>query len=121
MDERDVDLGLEDAINAEKQRRKNEHRSISQQKRRGGTQDEGGEDEVENDDDDEVGGYEPQGGVDEVVEIGEALVEALYSSSGRNITDVLDYHLSKISKSLISIQKQNARILQIQMSNNPMM
>jgi len=35
----------------------------------------------------------------------EAISEALYTSSGRSVADVLDYHLNKMCKVLIQIEK----------------
>jgi hypothetical protein len=44
-------------------------------------------------------------------ECAENAVEALYSSSGRSVTDVLDYHLNKMCKILLTIQKQQRESL----------
>ena len=60
-------------------------------------------DENDSLDEDEEEEEESYSAMEEIMETG---VDAFYSSSGRSITDVVDYHLGRISKILLSIQKQ---------------
>mgnify|MGYP001238798148 CR=1 FL=1 len=110
MDDRDE---LETAIASEKQKQR---RQVEQNAKRKNLD--------EDDDDEEYGDeYETADqaqGMDDFAETLEAAVEALYTSQGRSIADVLDYHLTKMGKSLNIISKQNARIL-AQMQDNGIM
>ena len=47
-------------------------------------------------------------------ELMESAVDALYSSNGRTLTDVWDYHLNKIAKILLQMQKQQLQIARSQ-------
>ena len=95
---------LQQTINEEKTRLKKDRRMKEEEEEDAELSD---VDESDGDDDEDKNAW--------AEECAENAVEALYSSSGRSVTDVLDYHLNKMCKILLTIQKQQKDSIEYQL------